>query len=959
MALVVADRVKETTTTTGTGTYTLAGAETGFESFSAIGNGNTTYYCCTDGTDFEVGIGTYTASGTTLARTTILQSSNSDAAVNWTSGTRDIFCTQPAEKAVFLNASDNIELADDEKIVLGTGGDLEIFHDGSKSVIRDVGTGRLLIRASELDVTNGAGTEKFINAVADGAVELYYDGTKRFETTNRGILVDSAGSGSTAGVRVEKDLESGTFFQAVYNGTNNSGRTYNLNAPSTDSGSEPFTWSTGNSHAFSTDGVERFRIDAGGDVEIKTGHLELGDSQEIRLGDGNDFKLFHDGTNNIIRGIANPTYIQTDNTIFLTKNSATETMAKFIGDGAVELYYDAVKKFETTADGVTITSTDAGAGERPTLDLYRDSASPASGDVLGNIKFTGEDSAGNKTQYAEIESRIVTTTDGAENGRLTLRVNDDGASTSVVDIAFDRVAFNENIYMNSSRVIQFEGTGADDAAETTLTVANPTADRTITLPDATGTVLLQDSNGDVDITSTDGGSAVGPKLHLYRDSSSPADFDDMGGLVFTGNNSAGDRHEYSSIIGEVADVTDGSEDAYIRYFTNVGGSNLEHMVHAFGSTTITGQLKLNANTIHSNPHILFEGSTADNFETSLYVADPTADRTITLPDITGEVVVGASVFPSGTTNDGLPTAKALNLANPVENDDHVFHPYLNNDLGHFIDRGGSYAWGGLSSNPSENSTKNLFNANADTVNINNSNISGSTYTLTLTNLPKAQSYSSYIGIVFGHDTFAPGSIVIETSTDGGSNWTTRLNDSDSKTVYACTYDTGGTGTNAIRFTFTAAPGSAQVRIQSIAAYNYNSAGMENYFLPLSGGTVYGNTTINGTLSATTKSFDIPHPTQDGMRLRYGSLEGPENGVYVRGRLTGSSVIELPEHWSGLVDEDSITVQLTAIGKSQDLWVEDVSIEQVRVCDASTDCFYMVMAERIDVAKLEVEYAAEV
>ena len=60
MALVLADRVKETTTTTGTGTYTLGGAATGFESFAAVGNGNTTYYCCTDGTNFEVGIGTYT-----------------------------------------------------------------------------------------------------------------------------------------------------------------------------------------------------------------------------------------------------------------------------------------------------------------------------------------------------------------------------------------------------------------------------------------------------------------------------------------------------------------------------------------------------------------------------------------------------------------------------------------------------------------------------------------------------------------------------------------------------------------------------------------------------------------------------------------------------------------------------------------------------------------------------------
>jgi len=108
VALVLADRVKETSTTTGTGTYTLAGAVTGFESFGSIGNGNTTYYACTLGSDFEVGIGTYTASGTTLARTTILQSSNSDNAVNWGSGTKTLFCTQPAEKAVFLDASGNI-----------------------------------------------------------------------------------------------------------------------------------------------------------------------------------------------------------------------------------------------------------------------------------------------------------------------------------------------------------------------------------------------------------------------------------------------------------------------------------------------------------------------------------------------------------------------------------------------------------------------------------------------------------------------------------------------------------------------------------------------------------------------------------------------------------------------------------------------------------------------------------
>ncbi len=112
MALVVKDRVKETTTTTGTGTYTLGGAVTGFETFTAnLSNSDTTYYACTDGTNFEVGIGTFTSSGTTLARTTILASSNSNNEVNWSSGSREIFITYPADKAVIKDASGHVSLA--------------------------------------------------------------------------------------------------------------------------------------------------------------------------------------------------------------------------------------------------------------------------------------------------------------------------------------------------------------------------------------------------------------------------------------------------------------------------------------------------------------------------------------------------------------------------------------------------------------------------------------------------------------------------------------------------------------------------------------------------------------------------------------------------------------------------------------------------------------------------------
>ena len=122
------------------------------------------------------------------------------------------------------------------------------------------------------------------------------------------------------------------------------------------------------------------------------------------------------------------------------------------------------------------------------------------------------------------------------------------------------------------------------------------------------------------------------------------------------------------------------------------------------------------------------------------------------------------------------------------------------------------------------------------------------------------------------------------------------------------------------------------------------------------GTVPGDLAINGHLSATTKSFDIEHPTKEGKRLIHGSLEGAEHGVYVRGKLKEGDEIDLPDYWIGLVDEDSITVQLTAIGKKQDLWVKRIENNKVLVGSSTNhiECFYFIQAERKDVEKLNVE-----
>ena len=111
MALAINDRVRETTSTTGTGAVTLGGAVDGFQTFAAgIGNSNTTYYAISlnSANEWEVGLGTLNGDSSTLTRTTVLQSSNSDAAVDFAAGAKEIFCTLPSEKALYLDASGDL-----------------------------------------------------------------------------------------------------------------------------------------------------------------------------------------------------------------------------------------------------------------------------------------------------------------------------------------------------------------------------------------------------------------------------------------------------------------------------------------------------------------------------------------------------------------------------------------------------------------------------------------------------------------------------------------------------------------------------------------------------------------------------------------------------------------------------------------------------------------------------------
>jgi len=161
------------------------------------------------------------------------------------------------------------------------------------------------------------------------------------------------------------------------------------------------------------------------------------------------------------------------------------------------------------------------------------------------------------------------------------------------------------------------------------------------------------------------------------------------------------------------------------------------------------------------------------------------------------------------------------------------------------------------------------------------------------------------------------------------------------------------GTSSLEFKDLFIDGTAHVDTLDVDA-NGTVAGT----FGVTGATTLSSTlAVTGALTATTKSFDIEHPTKEGMRLHHGSLEGPEHGVYIRGRLEGNE-IDLPDYWLGLVDEDTITVQLTPNKGFQQIYVENISDNKVYVgtqSDKPIDCFYFIQAERKDIDRMEVEY----
>mgnify|MGYP003112165472 CR=1 FL=1 len=613
MALILKDRVKQQTTTTGTGTYTLSGSFDSFQTFAEIGDGNTTYYCCTDGTDFEVGRGTFTASGTTLSREEILSSSNSDAKVNWSAGTRTIFCTQPADKAVFLNADGDIQLK--------VGNDLKLSTGSGEPVIRIAGGGpngmRFYDGTDFADLTNAVDIKyrttpndlliersENSNIIAefggdDGHAALYYDNAKKLETLTGGV--DVTGNITVSGTVDGRDLASdGTKLDGIEDSADVTD-TANVTAAGALMDSEVTNLADVKSfdpadYATAAQGTtaDAALPKAGGTM---TGNLELNNVNIVFEGSTAD-------SNETTLTAIDPT---ADRTISLPNQSGTVMVT--IGDSYRSGVSQTYSGDSYLVDGEyqeIATVTPSGGSHNyffagriiaqsglnaHTLNINVALRSNTLPDLSWSITYD-EDVIGTVSQY--ITPVLFVKETSPASFILAVEVHNTIFGTLTADLDF---------FARTQADLADISVNTTDSSEITAVPTGYTAyqfTKTTALDKFNAVELYYDNSKKLETTSngvtmtaehvfinqTDDGSSEDPQLILQRISSTPADNDLLGSILFRGRDDNGSTVNYAKISSQIADATDGTEDGYlILQASEAGTSNVTHA--RFGAGEIT------------------------------------------------------------------------------------------------------------------------------------------------------------------------------------------------------------------------------------------------------------------------------------------------------------------------------------------------------------------------------------
>ena len=534
------------------------------------------------------------------------------------SGGTDSASTQAMIDSNFTNMDINVHMPDNQKITFGADSDLEIMHLGTYSRIRDKGTGNLVLAVDDLQVTNSAVTENILIAQEDGAVELYYDNTKKFETTDSGATVTG-------------DLQ-----VLSTDGGGGNGPVLDLwrNSPSPSNGDHIGTIQFN----FENDADEKIqgaRIYA--EIDDDTNGTEDGAIFIDGLRNGSTYGYMEMAFGRV--NILSDTLQLKNNASLSFEGSTTDDHETFVvatdptADRTITIPDASGTVILNTGDqnitgDVTITSTDAGTSEDPNLNLHRNSSSPAANDLLGSISFKGQDAGDNTTTYAKIQSVITDTTDGSEDGILRLRAAINGSMTTYYDAGYGANFFYKNVALHTGVNLSFEGS-TDDTNETTLTVTDPTADRTITLPDASGTVAL---TSDISVTPSStttltNKTLTDPVIHTHLDIKDSAN-GISGGLRIGPDSSNPEAYEFS--------LDSASEAGFSSYRFKIGNRDVMQFNAQIGSN-FPMRLYYDLD-LHTDADITFQGSTSATHETILTVQDASDfNKTITLPNLHGRV----------------------------------------------------------------------------------------------------------------------------------------------------------------------------------------------------------------------------------------------------------------------------------------------------------------------------------
>ena len=526
MALVISDRIKETTNTVGTQTYQLEGAVTGFETFASnLSDGDTTYYAVTDNTNFEVGLGTINEGTSQTINYTVTVANVGGINVFVLNGVNNPVITFVKGFTYVFDVSDNTNGS--HPLRFRTSADASYTDGVSISGTQgQAGATVTIVVASDAPSTlkyyctihgNAMGnTINVISAVATLARTTILASSNSNNAVSFGTGAKTIFCTLPAGKAVIKDASNNINGTFVGNITGNASGT----AATVTGAAQTNITSVGTLTGLTIDGDATFTGANGNIVFDKSDDaLEFADNVKAKFGTGGDLEIYHNGSNSYIDEGSGTGALIFKSNFFSFRNAADSAQtAIFSEGGSVRLFHNGADKFNTLSDGAkvfgdfTLQNSDNDASEDPSLILYRNSSSPADDDVLGEILFRGRNDNSQDVEYAQLRADISDASDGTEGARLDVSVMRQGTLTQMV--AFNGnagqiyISFTLNMQQNNINQvnnINFEGSTAD-ANETTLTVVDPTTDRTITLPDATGTVLTT-GNSDTPTTTTSSSDA--------------------------------------------------------------------------------------------------------------------------------------------------------------------------------------------------------------------------------------------------------------------------------------------------------------------------------------------------------------------------------------------------------------------------------------------------------------------